>query len=129
MLRWLAENPEGIVALLTIAGAVVALLTRAGLIQKQRGDVLTGVFEDSADVMERAAAHIDLRNASKSDIAKVFTKALKAEVRQRGFKTGVKAVVGAIADGAANADPDPAKLPRGPLRRLFALMRPKVLGG
>ena len=128
MLKWLAENSEGITCLLTIVGAIIAILTRAGLIQKQRGDVLTGVFEDSADIMRRVASHIDPKTPP-SELPAIFTKALKAEVRQRGFKTGVKAVVGAIADGAANVDPDPAKLPRGPVRRFLALLRPKVLGG
>jgi hypothetical protein len=161
MLQWLAENVEGVLALLTILAAVVSLLTKAGAIQKQRGEILTQLLEDSAGVAKRTLdqfaearkhgqlteaelAAIDARGLVGEErkkaideakyqltnlaISEAFAKALKGEARERAIKSGVKAVLGAVNDGAARVDPDPAKVERPVLRKLGSLLRARFLG-
>lgn len=108
LLQWCAENVEGILALLTILAALVSLLSKAGVIQKERGEVLTQVLEDSAGVTQRV---LDQLTAAKKDgtltnaeIATAVAKGLKGEARERAIKTGLKSVITAVAQGAARAD-------------------------
>ncbi|HUW14598.1 MAG TPA: hypothetical protein VM537_33065 [Anaerolineae bacterium] len=133
MLQWFADNAQGLVALLTIAAAIVSLITKAGLVQKARGDMLTQVLEDSAGVATRIVS--DLNRAKRDgeltseEIGNAIAKGLKGEARERAFKTGFKSLVGAVADGAAGTDPDPDKKPRSAAQKLMGLLRPRLFGG
>jgi len=131
MLQWLAENIESIVALLTVAAVVVKYLRKVGVIQKARGDVLTQVLEDVGGVAIRVAKQVRQKNAKATDseIANAIMKALKGEASERAFKTGLRSVVEAVADGAAVTDPDEKKKPRSGAARLIGLLRPRFLGG
>ncbi len=107
-LQWCAANVEGMLAILTILAALVSLLTKAGVIQKARGEVLTQVLEDSAGVTQRvldqlASAKKD-GTVTNAEIATAVAKGLKGEARERAIKTGLKSVVTAVAQGAARAD-------------------------
>lgn len=133
MLQWFADNLEGILAVLTIAAALVSLLTKAGAVQKARGDMLTQVLEDASGTTKRILDQLAETKkdgvVTNSEIANAIAKGLKGEARERAIKTGFKAVVNAVADGAAVTDPDPSKKPRPAITRILGLLRPRALGG
>ncbi len=90
LLQWCAENVEGMLALLTILAALTSLLTKAGVIQKERGEVLTQVLEDSAGVTQRAldglAAAKKDGKLSDAELAAIDAKGLKGAEREAAIK-------------------------------------------
>jgi len=130
MFKWVGENAETIVGFLTvvsaIGGYIVSILVKMGKVQKKRGDIITAAIEDAEDVGKRTLQHLRKAKAdgelTDAEIAEALVRSIKAEVRQRAVKTGVKSVIGAIADGVAEVD---EKKPRRSfLRRVSSLMRP-----
>jgi hypothetical protein len=87
LLQWCAENVEGMLALLTIAAALISLLVKAGAIQKERGEVLTQLVEDSEGVAKRALDLLaDAREHTQltgSELEAIEATGLKGEARKR----------------------------------------------
>lgn len=139
VLQWMADNVEGLLAIFTILAAIISLLTKAGFIQKERGDSLTRVLENGEDVAKRTINQLRAEKKKKAkaegkkeedvelgdlEIAAAFAKAMKGEARQEAIKSGFRSVVQAVANGAAETDPK--KKAPGPLKRLGGLIRSRI---
>ncbi len=128
-MTWVVENMDSLLTIVTaVLMGVVWVMSKMGWIQRERANELTSVIEDCNGSIAAFLSGLDLKKMSVEDIAKAAQRAVKGTVRQRMAKAA-RSVVLAVADGAAEVDPDPKKLPRSPLRRFGGLIRSRLFGG
>ncbi len=136
MLKWLAENIEGIKAVFVIIGClatvVIPLLLKLGWIRAQTAEAAIAAIETTKGAVIRVSqefAKLNGRTPTVEELAMLVDKSVKREATEQAVRSGVKAVVNDLKDRAANADPKEEKQPRRPLIRFLSLLRPRVFGG
>lgn len=120
-MKWLAENAEVLAIIVpVIAAAVIRFLQKLGKIQKERADVLTESVEDLGGEIAKVIDVLPLNSKGVLDkrrLSKLVARTAKNLVRKK-LAAKSASVAKAMADGAAQVDPDPAKRPR-PAGRLI----------